>query len=388
MERDIFFNFLNLSKPIFAMYWTDLSYFCIFIKIRRFLQMNNMQHILVHSKPIKNLISDLAKAFNTEFIIDCDEYTLQLPDHIGSGTIKGINFQGGLGIVQYEVSFFEDTEIQFVLDEVHPLKFMFSVANTLEHHFKEDKKNIYLIHQYQNAIVASSYHNSHVLTFKKNKKVNIKSLEIDRKVFNIRMDCDLKKLGGRLEQLFRDTEAQEDFFYDGYYSLHIADLFLEIAKSPHTDFINKLFLEGKAYQILTEQISQYEDEVKDTAQQILMQKFTIPQIKKIVKKIDSKLSDLDTIAIMAKEVGVNEKNLQAGFKILFHVTINHYIQKIRLEKIRDLLISTDMNMSEIAFEVGIKSKSYLSKIFKEHYGISPTEFKQAVLEDARSKHSD
>src|SRR5690606_7201039 len=107
-----------------------------------------------------------------------------------------------------------------------------------------------------------------------------------------------------------------------------------------------------------------------------------------VKKIDSKLSDLDTIAIMAKEVGVNEKNLQAGFKILFHVTINHYIQKIRLEKIRDLLISTDMNMSEIAFEVVIKSKSYLSKIFKEHYGISPTEFKQAVLEDARSKHSD
>ena len=347
-----------------------------------------MQNIRVHSLPIENLISDLAKAFNTEYIFDCDEYTLHLPDHIGSGIIKGINFQGGLGIIQYEVCFFEDTEIQFVLDKVHPLKFMFSVANTLEHHFKEDEDNIHLIHQYQNAIVASSYHNSHILTFKKNKKVHIKSLEIDREIFKIKMDNSLKKLGGRLEQLFMDTQAQEDFFYDGYYSLHIADMFLEIAKSPHTDFINKLFLEGKAYQILTEQISQYEDEVKDTAQQILMQKFTIPQIKKIVKKIDSKLSDLDTIAIMAKEVGVTEKNLQAGFKILFHVTINHYIQKIRLEKIRELLISTNMTMSEIAYEVGIKSKSYLSKIFKERYGISPTAFKQTVVEDALKKQSE
>lgn len=347
-----------------------------------------MKTIQVHSLPIENLISDIAKAFGTEYTQDCDEYTLHLPGHIGSGMIKGINFQGGLGIIQYEVCFLEDTEIQFVLDKVHPLKFMFSVANTLEHHFKEDEDTKHLIHQYQNAIVASSYHNSHILTFKKNKKIHVKSLEINREVFNIKMDGSLKKMGGRLEQLFRDTEAKEDFFYSGYYSLHIADLFLEIAQSHHTDFINKLFLEGKAYQILTEQISQYEDEVKDTAQQILMRKFTIPQIKKIVKKIDTKLSDLDTIAIMANEVGITEKNLQAGFKILYHVTINHYIQKIRLKKIKELLISTDMNMSEIAYEVGIKSKSYLSKIFKGHYGISPTEFKHAVLIDARKKKSE
>lgn len=343
-----------------------------------------MQYIRVHSS-IKNLISDLAEAFNTKYTVDCDEYILHLPEHIGSGIIKGVNFQGGLGIVIYEVCFHEDTEIQYVLDKVHPLKFMFSVANMLEHHFKEDEDDKHLLHQYQNAIVASSYHNSHVLTFKNNKKVHIKSLEIDREVFNIKMDSSLKKLGGRLEQLFRDTKAQEDFFYDGYYSLYVADLFLEIAKSPHTDFINKLFMEGKAYQILTEQISLYEDEVKNTAKQILMQKFTIPQIKKIINRIDSRLSDLDTIAIMASEVGITEKNLQDGFKILFHVTINHYIQKIRLEKIRSLLISTNKNMSEIAYEVGIKSKSYLSKIFKERYGISPTGFRQAVLEDARKK---
>src|SRR5690606_24034068 len=286
-----------------------------------------MQYVLVHSLPLKDVISDLAKAFRTEYTQDCDEYTLHLPEHIGSGTIKGINFHGGLGLVQYEVCFLEDTEIQFVVDKVHPLKFIFSVANTLEHRFKENGDNVHLIHQYQNAIVASSHHNSHILTFKKNKKIHIKSLEVDREVFNIRMDCDLKKLGGRLEQLFRDTEAQENFYYNGYYSLQIADLFLEIAKSPHTDFINKLFLEGKAYQILTEQILQYEDDLNDTAHQILMRKFTIPQIKKIVKKIDTKLSNLDTIAIMANEIGITEKNLQAGFKILYHVTINHYIQK-------------------------------------------------------------
>src|SRR5690606_8212314 len=347
-----------------------------------------MQYVLVHSLPLKDVISDLAKAFNTEYSQDCDEYTLHIPRHIGLGTIKGINFHGGLGILQYEVCFLEDTEIQFVVDKVHPLKFIFSVANTLEHRFKENGDNVHLIHQYQNAIVASSHHNSHILTFKKNKKIHIKSLEVDREVFNIRLDCDLKKLGGRLEQLFRDTEAHENFYYNGYYSLQIADLFLEIAKSPHTDFINKLFLEGKAYQVMTEQILQYEDDLNDTAHQILMRQFTISKIKKIAKNIDSNLADLDTIAKMAKEVGLTEKKLQEGFKVLYNTTINNYIQKNRLEKIKELLISTDMNMGEIAYEVGINSQSYLSKIFKAHFGISPTEFKQAVLRDARKKRGD
>src|SRR5690606_17281975 len=104
--------------------------------------------------------------------------------------------------------------------------------------------------------------------------IHIKSLEIDRKVFNDRMDCELKKLGGRLEQLFRDTEAKEKFYYNGYYSLQIADLFLEIANSRHTDFINKIFLEGKSYQILTEQILQYEDDLNEPAHQTLLRQFT------------------------------------------------------------------------------------------------------------------
>src|SRR5690606_33427589 len=260
-----------------------LLYFCLSFNFT-FL----MQYIQVHSLPLKKVISDLAKFFNTEVIKNCDEYTLHLPEHVGTGTIKGINFYGGLGILQYEVNFLKDTEIQFVINEIHPLKFLFSISGTLEHRFKEDD-NANLIHQYQNAIVASSHHNGHILRFKKNKNIHIKSLEIDRQAFVDRMDCDLKKLGGRLEQLFRDTEAKEKFYYNGYYSLQIADLFLEIAKTPFTGFINKLFLEGKAYQILAEQIVQYEDDLNEIAHQILLRKFTIPQVKKVAKKIDAKL---------------------------------------------------------------------------------------------------
>lgn len=346
-----------------------------------------MHYIQVHSLPLKDVISDFAKAFNTEYTKNCDVYTLHLPGHIGTGTIKGINFYGGLGILQYEVNFLEDTEIQFIVDKVHPLKFLFSISGTLEHRFKEDE-DVHLINQYQNAIVASSNHNGHILSFKKNKDIHIKSLEIDRKAFKDRMKCDLEKLGGRLERLFSDTEAKEKFYYNGYYSLRIADLFLEIANSPRTNFINKIFLEGKSYQILTEQILQYEDDLNETAHQTLLRQVTIPKIKRIAKNIESNLADLDTIAKMAKEVGLNEKRLQEGFKMLYNTTINNYIQKKRLEKIKELLISTDMNMGEIAYEVGINSQSYLSKTFKAHYGISPTEFKQAVLQDARKKKSE
>lgn len=49
------------------------------------------------------------------------------------------------------------------------------------------------------------------------------------------------------------------------------------------------------------------------------------------------------------------------------------LRKSRLNKADQLLRSTGMNISEVAYTVGFTSPSYFSKCFKDEFGIQPVE---------------
>ena len=47
---------------------------------------------------------------------------------------------------------------------------------------------------------------------------------------------------------------------------------------------------------------------------------------------------------------------------------------LRLDRAKVLLRESDMNVAEIANEVGYRDANYFSKVFRKHTGWSPTEF--------------
>ncbi len=48
-----------------------------------------------------------------------------------------------------------------------------------------------------------------------------------------------------------------------------------------------------------------------------------------------------------------------------------YIRSMRLQKAKDLLETTDLNVSEVGYEVGFRNPAYFSRVFSEEFGISP-----------------
>ena len=334
-----------------------------------------MNSIQVNSLPLKDVIRDIAEVFNISYSENCGEYLLQLPESIGEGTIRGINFEGGLGLIQYNCLFKEDLEIHFVVNQIHPLKFLYTVSGTLQHRF-ENEENLHEIKQYQNAIVASSKHNGHVLLFEANQRITVNSLEIEREKFQVKMECDIKSLDDELEQLFKDIKANGAFYHSGNYSLNIADILTQMVDFTDENFTRKLFLEGMAYQILTHQILQYQDDKKEEGSRTLIRSTELKQINHISSLIESNISDVPTVENLAREAGLNINKLQEGFKKLYGTTVNNYVQKTRLDAAYNLLTKTDLNISEIVNAIGLSSKSYFSKIFKEKYNISPSEFRK------------
>ncbi|MEO6348732.1 MAG: helix-turn-helix transcriptional regulator [Aquaticitalea sp.] len=333
-----------------------------------------MNIIQVRSLPLKDVIIGFAKSFGTDYSENCGDFRIDLPDTWGKGHIRGINFEGGMGILQYSCSFNEDLEIQFVIDEVHPLKYLFCLDGELKHHFANESI-LHTLDQFQNVIVASEGNNGHILKFEKAIFTDIYSVEIDRKKFKSKMACEIILAEPKLQIMFADDHAKQQFYYKGLYSLVLAMLFQEIKEFAHTGLINKLFLEGKAYQILANQLIQYADDDKHESDQNLLRKSEVKSILEAVAIIESNLDSLGSIRSIAQRVGINGNKIQNGFKSMYGMTVNSYIQKNRLEMAKNLLLNTNYPIQEIMQKVGWNSKSYFSKIFKETYKSSPSDFR-------------
>jgi AraC-like DNA-binding protein len=64
------------------------------------------------------------------------------------------------------------------------------------------------------------------------------------------------------------------------------------------------------------------------------------------------------------------------FKKYEGISPAQYLIQLRIIKIKELLTSSDLSISEIAYQIGLESKSQLSTFFKKYEGISPSEFRK------------
>ena len=333
-----------------------------------------MKKLRVQSLPLKEVIADLAKALGTTFSQNCDEYAVEIPSEWGRGIIKGINFDGGLGLLIYNCTFNADLEISFNVSHTHPLKFLFCLEGMVSHYFEKDSQKHELI-RYQNIIVASKGHNGHVLHFEKDVRTEICSLEIDRQIFKIKMACELIKTKPFIKDVFDDDLANNSFYYNGLYSLMLADIFDEMKTLTYDPFIGKIFLESQSYRMLTQQLIQFDDDFGGNADKKILRKAEVNAIKEAVEIMKLELDTLGSINSIAQRVGLSSKKIQSGFQYLFGKSANEYVQFLRLSLAKELLLTSDDTIQEIKNKVGFSSHSYFTELFKKMYHVTPTNFR-------------
>ncbi|ADU27306.1 AraC family transcriptional regulator [Ethanoligenens harbinense] len=75
-------------------------------------------------------------------------------------------------------------------------------------------------------------------------------------------------------------------------------------------------------------------------------------------------------------VGVDRSQLYRIFQETVHLSPKEYLNNYRLDCAGILIHTTDMSFNEIASSVGFEYSSHFSKLFKEHFGITPSEYKR------------
>lgn len=56
------------------------------------------------------------------------------------------------------------------------------------------------------------------------------------------------------------------------------------------------------------------------------------------------------------------------------MTFSNYLKKVRIEKAKQLILTTDLKIYEVACSVGYPDQKYFSKVFKEYTGTSAKQF--------------
>lgn len=79
---------------------------------------------------------------------------------------------------------------------------------------------------------------------------------------------------------------------------------------------------------------------------------------------------------VAAHIALSPTHFSTIFAQEMSLTFIDYLTEIRMEKAKELLVSTDEKIVNIAFNVGYNEPNYLSYLFKKREGLSPKEYRQ------------
>lgn len=99
-------------------------------------------------------------------------------------------------------------------------------------------------------------------------------------------------------------------------------------------------------------------------------------IEDIEKYITSNYTETITLKDLSKLYFIDEQYLCKLFKRETGVGFVDYINKIRIDSAKRLLLNSDATISSIAYQVGYSNISYFNKIFKKLSGNTPKEYRQ------------
>jgi YesN/AraC family two-component response regulator len=100
-------------------------------------------------------------------------------------------------------------------------------------------------------------------------------------------------------------------------------------------------------------------------------------ISKIVGIIENNFDkSFFNAADLAAEVHLSESQLYRKLKALTGKSTALFIRTVRLRRAKELLRDSGYSVSEIAYRVGFNDPAWFSRVFKDEFGSSPTEFRK------------
>ncbi len=337
-----------------------------------------MIKIHVDAQDTAESVKQLQKVLGGTLTEKWGQHTLTVSNEKAEGSIRFITFEWGVSLLEYDITFMDEVLIVVDTSNYNPINFYYCLEGYCGHKFGyESDEQIKIMEQFQSVILTNRDGGISDRYFPKDVKVVASVIQVRRKPFLRKRLNQGEELNKQLYNVFLDTDHEKVFAYYGSYNLKIADVMAALQKVKAKGMIRVMQIEGLVYQILSMHMIQHNKEVLDKRPQTSLLKRELKTIRSFAKKIEKHIAQDFSLEEISAETGLTQAKLQEGFKLLYNKTVTEYIRNARLEVARDLIANSELNISEVVYSIGFTSRSYFSKIFKEKFGISPSEFKSS-----------
>jgi AraC-like DNA-binding protein len=132
--------------------------------------------------------------------------------------------------------------------------------------------------------------------------------------------------------------------------------------STQKDHLSKS-LESKGFELLESRTSALISQIKT---------LIIEQVHHSDQRLGENFS-----SFLAERLGQEYSSLSKLFSQVEGITIEKYVTRQRIERVKEFLFYDQLSLSEIAFKMDYSSVAHLSSQFKKETGMAPTEFKKS-----------
>jgi len=112
----------------------------------------------------------------------------------------------------------------------------------------------------------------------------------------------------------------------------------------------------------------------------------IEKIKKVIIEMvhyDDEMPRIKNSEYISEKLNYDYTYLANLFSDVAGLTIEHYIIEHKIERVKELLMYDELNLTQISYKMNYSSVAHLSNQFKKVTGLTPSHFKQ--LKDKRRK---
>ncbi len=101
-------------------------------------------------------------------------------------------------------------------------------------------------------------------------------------------------------------------------------------------------------------------------------------IKQIFDYFDTHLNETISIKDLEKNFFISKNKIYQLFEENYHTTPMKYLNNLRLEKSKELILYSDLTLTEICEQCGFNNYNYFIKQFKTVFGEPPHKFKKKI----------
>lgn len=300
------------------------------------------------------------------------EYKLKIENNIVNGSIRSIVLEDGLSALEFDIIATEDIQINLDALLATHVNFIYCSKGKLSHAFNNNGATN-SIDAFQTSIIANITSDQNIILIKKDIETVATLISVNTQ------GSKNSEWSVSLKDTFISNKT-EDYLYIGSYNLKIAESIKQLQSIKQEGLVRKLLTKGIVNLILALEIEHHNWDIKNLDMDpTSLTKMEINAIAELTDYINE-FPDLDhKVENLSDRAGLSAAKLQEGFKFQHGLTVCEYIRSVRLSKSEDLIVNSDLNISEIVYSVGFTSRSYFSKIFKERFDCTPSDYKKNKL---------